>query len=134
MVVSVSKVPGCVSVFAFASLVAIPVVITSSGVGIKICAMTAGIKKYKSIIKKKKKKHDKRVFLGKGKLNIIEFLISKALIDPYISHDEFVAVNIKKILRNERRNKKPSNFCIIHYIKTMEIYCVSCKKNTANEN
>ena len=33
------------------------------------------------------------MLLGKGKLNAIEVLISKALIDSYISHDEFVSVN-----------------------------------------
>ena len=33
------------------------------------------------------------MLLGKGKLNTIEVLISKALIDSYISHDEFVSVN-----------------------------------------
>ena len=33
------------------------------------------------------------VLLGKDKLNTIEVLISKALIDSYISHDEFVSVN-----------------------------------------
>ena len=33
-----------------------------------------GIKKYKSIIKKKEKKHDKLVLLGKDKLNTIEVL------------------------------------------------------------
>ena len=41
--------------------------------------IAAGIKKYKSIIKKKKKKHDKIVLLAKSKLNGIEVLISKAL-------------------------------------------------------
>ena len=42
---------------------------------------------------KKKKKHDKIVLLGKYKLNTIEVLISKSLIDSYISHDELVSVN-----------------------------------------
>ena len=37
------------------SLVGIPAGIASSGVGIKICAITAIIKKFKSIIKKKRK-------------------------------------------------------------------------------
>ena len=46
-------------------------------------------KKYQSIIKKKNKKHDKIVFLGKDKLNTIKVLISEALIDSYVSHDEF---------------------------------------------
>ena len=48
----------CVSRFAFASLVCVPVGIMSFAVGIKIYAITAGIKKYQSIIKKGKKKHD----------------------------------------------------------------------------
>ena len=47
-----SAVAGCVSISAFASLVGIPVGITSSAVGLKICAIVVGIKKYKSIIKK----------------------------------------------------------------------------------
>ena len=54
--------------------------------------------------KKKKKKPDKIVLLGKDKLNTIEVLISKALINSCISHDEFVSVN--NVLRNERKNKK----------------------------
>ena len=45
------------------------------------------------IIKKKRQKHDKIVFLGKDKLNNIEALISKSLIDSYISYDEFVSIN-----------------------------------------
>ena len=62
--------------------------------GLKVCAITAEIKKYKSIIKRKKKKHDKLVFLAKSKLNRIEFLISKSLIDSSISHDDFFKKNI----------------------------------------
>ena len=108
LLILLSTVSGCISISAFASLVAILVGITSSAVGINICAITVGIKKYKSIIKKKKKKHDKLVLLGKDKLNTIEVLISKALIDSYISHDEFVSVNnvlreynkIKEVIKN----------------------------------
>ena len=33
------------------------------------------------------------MLLGKAKLETIEALISKALIDAYISYDEFVSVN-----------------------------------------
>ena len=49
--------------------------------------------KDKSIIKKKKKKHDKIVLLAKTKLNSIEVLTSKALINSNISHDEFVLIH-----------------------------------------
>ena len=70
-----------------------PIGITSSAIGIKVCAITAGIKKYKSIIMKKTKKHDKIVLLAKPKLHEIEILICKAFIDSNISHDEFVLRN-----------------------------------------
>ena len=64
-----------------------------TAIGLKICAISIGIKKYKSIIKKKKKKHDKIVLLAKSKLNRIEVLISKAFMDSSISHDDFVLIN-----------------------------------------
>ena len=35
---------------------------------------------------------------------------------------------------NERRNVKSWNFCGIYYIKTMETYCLSCKRFIANKN
>ena len=54
-----STITGCISISAFASLVGIPIGIASSAIGLKICAITAGIRNYKSIIKKKRKKHDK---------------------------------------------------------------------------
>ena len=50
-----SVVTGYVSISAFASLFGILVGSVSSALGIKICATTAVIKKYKSIIKKKEK-------------------------------------------------------------------------------
>ena len=64
-----------------------------SAIGLKICAINGGIKKYKLIIKKKKKNHDKIVLLAKSKLHRIEVLPFKALIDSVISHDEFAVVN-----------------------------------------
>ena len=56
MLILVSTVTGCVLKSAFASLVAIPEGIFRSPVRIKICEITAGIEKYKFIVKKKKKK------------------------------------------------------------------------------
>ena len=49
----ISTITGCISISAFAFLVGI--LVTSCVTGLKICAITAGIEKYKSIIKKKKK-------------------------------------------------------------------------------
>ena len=56
-----SEFTGCVSISDFASLLGIPIRITSSGIELKICAITVVIKKYTLIIlkKKKKKKHNK---------------------------------------------------------------------------
>ena len=65
LLILASTVTGCVSVSVFASLVGIAIVITSFAVTIKICAITAGTKKYESIIKKKKKKYNKIVLLVK---------------------------------------------------------------------
>ena len=84
-----SAITGCVSVSVSASVVGIPIEIMSFAVGLKISVITAAIKKYKSIIKKKKKKHNKIVLLAKSKWNEIELLISKALIDSVISHNDF---------------------------------------------
>ena len=99
-----STITGCISIPAFASLIGIPIGITRSAVRLKICEITAGIKKYQSIIKKKKKKYDQRVLLVKSKLNSIEFLISKALIDSVISHDELVSRN--NVLKESNKMKE----------------------------
>ena len=89
----ISSITGCVVISTFAPLVRIPIGITSSATGLNNCVVTPGIKKYNSINKKKRKKHDKIVLLAKFKLNSIEVLISKALVDSNISHDEFVLIN-----------------------------------------
>ena len=87
--VSNSTITGCVSI----TLVGISIGIASSTIGLKICVITAGIKKYKSIIKKKRRKHDKIVLLAKSKLNSIEVLIFETLTDLNISQDEFLLIN-----------------------------------------
>ena len=76
-----------------ASLVGIPIRITSSAIGLKIYVITARIKTYNSIIKKKKKTLDKILSLVKSKLNSVEILISKPLVDSNVNHDEFVLIN-----------------------------------------
>ena len=52
------------SISASAMLVGIPAVILSFAVGLKICAITAAIKKLISIINKKRKKQDKKILLA----------------------------------------------------------------------
>ena len=55
LLILASTVTGCLSLSTFPSLVVVYVGITSSVIGIKICAVNAEIKKYKSTVKKKNK-------------------------------------------------------------------------------
>ena len=73
-------------------------------------------------MKKKNKKHDKIVLLGTAKLNIIEVLISKFLIDSYISHGEFVSVN--NVLRecNDMKKEKKNS---LEYIIQKQWKCIA---------
>ena len=93
LLILVSIVTGCISNFDFASLVSIPIAVTSPAVGLKICVITSGIKKHKSVL-----------LLAKSKLNGIEGLTSKALIDSYISYDDFVL--IKNVLKETYDTKE----------------------------
>ena len=75
------------------------------------------------------------MLLGKDQLNTIDVLVSKSLNNSYISHDKFISMNnVLNEYNDMKEIKQPWNFCGIYYIKTMETYCVSCNKNTENEN
>ena len=107
LLIATSTIPGCVSIFDFTSLVGIPIRIARSVIRLKIYVITAGIIKYKSIIKKRKKEDGKIVLLTKFKLKRIEVLTSKALVDSNISHDEFVLINnVLKELNDMREEIK----------------------------
>ena len=88
------------------------------------------------MIKKKKKKHDKRILLAKIKLNSIEVLISRYLICSKFSHDEFVLINnalkdhddMKEEIKNLKTSTVHQRFQFIY--KTMLSYCWRCRKNT----
>ena len=62
-----STITECIWISAFSSLIGILIGITSFAIGLKIFAITAEIEKCKSIIEKKKKKHDKIVLLANSK-------------------------------------------------------------------
>ena len=72
--------------------------------------ITAGIKKCKSISIKKNEKHDLILLLAKTKLNIIEVLIFKDLLESNLNCDEFVSVNNVLQEHNEMKEiKNPKN-------------------------
>ena len=54
------------------------------------------VKTLLNITRKKKKKHNKIIALARIKLNIIENLISQALIDFEITHEEFSKIIYEK--------------------------------------
>ena len=74
--------------------------------------------------------------LAKSKLNSIEVLISMALIDSVISHDEFVLTNnvLKEYKKNEKRNKKFKNLahvakvfdCTRQFIEDFSLFIKQC--------
>ena len=83
-----------------ASVVGAPVGIASASF-ILIFSLTTGItKKLLSITRNKKKKHDKILMLAKSKLDSTETLVSQALTDMEISHEEFNATI------REKKNKR----------------------------
>ena len=78
--------------------------VTSGGV---IFSLTTGIiKKLLSITINKKKQNNKILVLAKSKLNSIETLVSQALPDMEISHEEFITIlnAERKIWKNERKS------------------------------
>ena len=83
------------------SVVGAPVGIAAPSFTLIFSLTTGIIKKLLSIIRNKKKKHDKILMLAKSKPNNIETLVSQALIDMEISHKEFVI-----ILAEERKYYK----------------------------
>ena len=81
-----------VSIISFTSIIGAPVGIASASLTLIFSLTTGIVKKLLNITRKKKKKHDKILMLAKSKLNSIETLISQALTDMEISHEEFIAV------------------------------------------
>lgn len=102
-------------------MIGISIAITSSPVGLKICVISAGIKKHKWIIKKKLKKHDKFVLLGKSKSYSIKVLICKALIDSNINNQGFVLIN--NMLKEYGKTEKDINhFKMFSIIKSFLLW------------
>ena len=68
------------------------------------------------------------MLLWKYKLHTIEILVSKGLIDSYISHDEFVSVNnvLRKYYEMKEEIKNPDT-SVEYDMKIIETYSVSCK-------
>ena len=105
----------------FTSVVGAPVGIASASFTLIFSLTTGIVKKLLNITRNKKKKHDKILMLAKSKLNSIETLISQALIDMEISHEEFIAIlkekdkyeKMKENLRSENEKQEIMGLCSI---------------------
>ena len=84
-----SATSGGISIISFTSVIGIPAGLAGVSFTLIISLTTGIIKKLLKVTRKKKKIHNKIVMLAKIKLNSFKTLISQALIDLDISHEEF---------------------------------------------
>ena len=103
-----------VSIISFTSIAGSPVGIARASLTLIYSLTTGIVKKLLNITRNKRKKHDKILMLAKSKLNNIETLISQALIDLDIRHEDFVRIvkekgkyeKMKENLRSENKEYK----------------------------
>ena len=98
---------GTLSIASYASVIGTPTGIAGSSLTL-IFTIGAGISKsFLKVTKKRKKKHNKIIVLAKSKLNIIDTLLSSALNDSEITHEEFTnIINEANIYENLKENIK----------------------------
>ena len=97
-----------VCIISSASVVGAPVGIASASFTLIFSLTTGIVKKLLNITRNKKKKHDKILMLAKSKLDSIETLVSQALIDMEISHEEFNTI-IREKQKYERIKENVRN-------------------------
>ena len=109
---------GTLSIASYASVVGIPAGITGASLALVFTIGTGISKSLLKVTKKRKKKHNKIIVLAKNKLNTIDTLLSNALNDSEISHDEFANIiteaniyenikeNIKELTTESREEEK----------------------------
>ena len=101
---------GTLCIASYATIVGIPVGITGASLTLIFTITSGVVKTLLNITRKKKKKHNKITTLARSKLNIIENLISQALVDFEITHEEFSKIiyeknNYEQIVDNIRSVK-----------------------------
>ena len=80
------------SIISFTSVIGASFRIASASFTLFFSLSTGIIKKLLNMTRKKKKKHDKILMLAESKFNSIETLISQALNDLNIGHEEFITI------------------------------------------
>ena len=106
------------SIASYASVVGTPAGIAGSSLTLIFTVGTGISKSLLKVTKERKKKHNKIIALAKSKLNTIDTLLSSALNDSEISHEEFsniiteaniyenIKENIKELMGEPRTKEK----------------------------
>ena len=119
MLVVLSATSGGVSIISFSSVIGTQAGIESASFTLIFSLTTGILKKLLDITRKKEKKHDKILMLAKSKLNSINTLISQALIDMNISHEEFITILKEKdryeMMKENLRNKNGESYEIMRF-------------------
>ena len=97
-VIVLSATNGGISIISFTSVIGVPVRIASASYSLIFSLATGIIKTLLKITRNNNKKHNRIVMAARSKLNSIEKLVSQALIDLEISHEEY------KTIINEEEN------------------------------
>ena len=84
------------SIASYATVIGVPVGIAGFSLTLIFTVSTFINKSLLKVTKKRKKKHNKKIALAKSKLNTIDTLLSSALNDSKISHEEFSNIITEK--------------------------------------
>ena len=98
---------GTLSIASYASVVGTPAGIAGFSLTLIFTICTGISKSLLKVTKKRKKKHNKIIALAKNKLNTVDTLLSSALNDSEISHEEFTNIITEtSIYENIKENIK----------------------------
>ena len=104
---------GTLSTASHATAIGIPAGIAGASLTLIFTISTGVNKSLLRVTKKRKKKHNKIIALAKSKLNTIETLLSSALNDSKISHEEFSNIitekNMYENIKENIKDKKEEN-------------------------
>ena len=119
ILIVLSATTGGISIISFVSVIGTLTGIVSSSLTLIFSLTTGIIIKLLSMTRKKKKMHDKILMLAKSKFNSIEALISQALIDMTISHEEFITILKEKdrydMMKDNLRDKNGVSYEIMKF-------------------
>ena len=118
ILIVLSATSGGVSIISFSSVIEASAGIASASFTLNFSLATGIVKKLLDITRKKRKKHDK-IMLAKSKLNSIDTLISQALTDMDICHEEFITILKEKdgyeMMKENLENKNGESYEIIKF-------------------